>query len=266
MRTSGEKLEVIQKEISSLLSGEERKGLHLRTKANPRKWDEKWGRNPISVHLPKKNQKLDRGLSTCGEGPMPFIKGGSWVQVQHISIHLTREVLVFLSVSSLLVFSSSVDSPCQNFPSHVRRLKWAGFPLLLWREAAKVGDKLRPSLPLVNQAPLCGFTEPWSIAEKRCDILPFPRPKKRTQIMLYLSECGHKNRQGIKILPTYQSRGKRSPWHESPQITSIRHPHLTQRNQNGVRGLRYCHSDPNWSEQFAGAFVTTAIFLAACST
>lgn len=73
-----------------------------------------------------------------------------------------------------------------------------------------MGDTLHPSHPLVNQAPRCGFTEPWSGAEKGCEYLAFPQAQEKTQIMLYLSERGHKNRLGVKILPAYQSRRKRS--------------------------------------------------------
>ena len=73
-----------------------------------------------------------------------------------------------------------------------------------------MGDKQHPSLPLVNQAPRCGFTEPWSSAEKGCEYLAFPRAQEKTQIMLYLGERGHKNILGVKILPTYERRRKRS--------------------------------------------------------
>lgn len=150
----------------------------------------------------------------------------SGVQTYQYSPH--QGGLVFLSRHSLLVFSSYVDDLYELPKSHQETemswlpstpvkgssQRWAtNFVLLfLWWIKLRAVDLLSLGLLL----------------RKDVNILPFPRPKKRTQIMLYLSECGHKNRQGIKILPTYQSRGKRSPWHRSPQITSIRHPHLTQ--------------------------------------
>lgn len=178
--------------------------------------------------LPKKKQKLDRDSQHAGEGPTPFIKGGSWVQeCKHISIRLTREVWYFY-LSSLLVFRSYIDD-LYELPKSRQETEMSWLPstrvkgssqrwvtnfilLFLWWIKLHTVDLLSLGLLL----------------RKDVTILPFPGPKKRTQIMLCLSECGHKNRLGIKILPTYQSRRKRWHWHRSPQITSIRHPRLTQ--------------------------------------
>ena len=163
-------------------SGEERKvGFLLRTKANPRKWDNKWGKSTISICILPKKLRWGGDSQNAKKAPKPFIKGSSQVQeCKRISIRLTVEVWYFYldTVCSFLALTLMIII---NFPSQIKRVKWADSPARV-KEGARVTGFVR-LFHWWNKLHTADLVSLHLVPRKDVNISPFLGPERKTQVM-----------------------------------------------------------------------------------